>query len=249
MWDVAVVTEEDVYSTYLDLGYDEEHARKMTLWTKVWVLARDIRRMFSKGWIDEEGARLLLLDAGVPEERADEFMKTLVKAEKPERVGRERDLAKTDILRGFRYGELTREQTVELLTDLGWDMDEADYLVSLEELRLEREPRRLGAGAVLKAFRYGIRDEGWTRRELRKLGYTDDAVEVLIGLEKARLEDFKVERKRERDLTRRMIVDAVHAKIITLDTCIKYLDFLGYDEWEIDIILKLEGLRTFTPVG
>jgi hypothetical protein len=47
---------------------------------------------------------------------------------------------------------------------------------------------------------------------------------------------------RERDLTPAQITRAIKTGIIDSNTGVKYLSYLGYTDWEINVLLKLEGL-------
>lgn len=64
----------------------------------------------------------------------------------------------------------------------------------------------------------------------------------MLQLEDIKLADAKVERARERDLSRTDIRNAIKAEVITLETGYMYLSYLGYSDWEIRVIGALEGI-------
>lgn len=129
MWDLALITAEELEMRGRELGYSPEDAKKYALFAKAYVASVDARAMFKKGWINEEGVRLMMIEAGVPEERVDEWVKRIVKADKSERLEKERDLTRSDIIKGVGKGILTIPQAKELLTRLGYDDWEADFIL------------------------------------------------------------------------------------------------------------------------
>lgn len=243
MWDIGVVTDEEVYENYLWLGYDEEHAARMTLWTKAYVIAGDIRAMYTKGWIDEHGAREMLISVGVPKERADVFMKRLVKTGQADRMSDERDLTKTDILRMFKNGIFTANETIGFLQDIGYDEAEAAYLVQLYEYQPMLEMKELTMSQILKSYRYEVFTRDEAKTALLEAGWSEPAAETLLKLEDIKLKDAQTERARERDLSRSDIVRGISRKVIDKETGYNYLGYLGYSAWEINFIFALEGIE------
>lgn len=131
MWDLRILSEEEVKQNYKDLGYDNEHADKMTLWTKVYVLSSELSSRYSKGWISQDEVKQGFIDAGMYPDRAEELMQKIVKANGEERTATERDLTKAEIVKGVKKGLLTAEDGVEMLMDLGYSEDEAWYIITI----------------------------------------------------------------------------------------------------------------------
>jgi len=243
MWDLGILTDDEILENYKWLGYDDEHAETMAIWTKAYVIAGDIRALYSKGWIDENGARLMVLEAGIPAERADVFLKRLVRVEQPTRMEGERELTKTDILRMLKINILTEPQTIDMLIGLGYDENEAFYLVQLYTYIGEIDLKELTMAQILKAYRYEIYDRDKAKFELEDSGWSTEAAETLMVLEDVKLRDAQTERARERDLTRTDITKSINAEILEKETGILYLGYLGYSEWEISVILALAGIE------
>jgi len=200
MWDLAVVTDEEVLENYRWLGYDEEHAKRMLLWTKAFVVARDVRAMYSKGWINAEGAKQMLIDIGIPPERAEDFMKRLVKAEAGERIAKERDLTKSEIIKGAKKQILTKDEAVTLLQDLGYEEWEAEYLLAIHGIVAEGDPQgywemkqitelqKKAMGLPYKEVpdevveaEKAIAEKKKEIEEKRKRGWSEDALAALYG--------------------------------------------------------------------
>jgi len=129
MWDLRVVTREQLYKGYRDLGYNDENAELMTLWTIVYVLAGDLKDRYKKGHITQMMVKDELIAVGMPEERVSEWVETIVKAGKEERVAKERDLTKGDITKAVKKGTIEAAEAITLLQDLGYDAEEAEFIV------------------------------------------------------------------------------------------------------------------------
>jgi len=88
----------------------------------------DLRRVYELGLIDDNEVVARLMEVGYTKKDAElllNFYKSL-------KVGTERDLTKSEILRLFRYGEITTEECLSMLMDLGYDEAEANFILSLE---------------------------------------------------------------------------------------------------------------------
>jgi len=89
----------------------------------------DLRRIYALGLIDEVELHARLMEVGYASTDAElmvEFYKKYV-------MGSERDLSKAQILEGYKTKELSREQTIELIGNLGYDTDETELIITLEE--------------------------------------------------------------------------------------------------------------------
>ncbi|MBA7579235.1 hypothetical protein ES708_21104 [subsurface metagenome] len=85
---------------------------------------------WSKGWITLDEVKSELTGLGMPADRLEELIQTKIKPAESERVTGERNLTKTDIYKGVKQGRIDRTEGIELLMDLGFDEDEADYLLA-----------------------------------------------------------------------------------------------------------------------
>lgn len=129
MWDLRILSENELLKNYKDLGYDDEHAAQMTLWTKVYVIATELRSRYSKGWITQKEVQQGFIDAGMTTDRARELMQKITKATGEDRIAKERDLTKTEIIKGVKKDIITKDDAVELLMDMGYSEDEAVYII------------------------------------------------------------------------------------------------------------------------
>jgi len=126
MYDMRVLSEEEVLRDFLDQGYDLEHAKNLTLWVKLDTTVPDIIARYKNGWIDEATALREIMALGLSAERATELMQQKIKkVVKPERVQKERDLTASEIIRGVKKKILTPEQAIQYFRRMGYDEDEA----------------------------------------------------------------------------------------------------------------------------
>lgn len=241
MWDLRLLTEDELKSNYLDLGYDEEHADKMTIWTKVYVLATELRARFNKGWITEAEVRTALTGAGMPEDRVSEYMEKILKADKAERVAAERDLTKTDITRSVKKGLLSKEEGIARLVELGYDEDEAtmimDSTISESKSAEIEVDRDLSKADIIKGMALGYFDRVVGKTMLMKLGYNSEEVDYIIDIRVPPLSPVKL--AVERDLTKSEIIKGVKKEIITYDQGKTMIMDLGYDDYESDFVLAI----------
>uniref|UniRef100_A0A6H1ZZ29 Putative baculovirus polyhedron envelope protein n=1 Tax=viral metagenome TaxID=1070528 RepID=A0A6H1ZZ29_9ZZZZ len=243
MWDMRVVTEAEVLENYKWLGYDDEHAQRMTLWTKIYTLESELRSRYSKGWITADTVRTELLDAGMPEKRIDEWVEKIVKSGQADRMTAERDLTKTDILRLFKLNLMSDNEAIGMLQDLGYDEDEASYLIQIQKYEPEIVLRELTMSQILKSYSNEIYTRNETKNALLEAGWSEQAAETLLKLEDIKLKDAQTVKMMEKELSRTDIVKGIKVEIIDANTGYMYLQYLGYSDWEIGFIFALEGIE------
>jgi len=129
-WDMRTITEADLREIYTRQGYHDKDLEDYVVWTKVYTDFPDLIARYKNGWINLEEVRATLLADGMPEARMEELLETkFKKTVAPERVAPERELTKTDITMAVKKKVMTREQGIDLLTRLGYDTEEASYII------------------------------------------------------------------------------------------------------------------------
>jgi len=91
----------------------------------------DISARFSKGWLTSEAVRTEIDSFGMAPEISERLYKWIVKNVRPEQVEESRALTKTEIYKGVKANTISPEQGVELLMDMGYDRETADYLLEI----------------------------------------------------------------------------------------------------------------------
>jgi hypothetical protein len=120
-----------VVDNYLKLGYKREDAEKLLIFTKLERRLPELRERFAKGHISSDDVVTELKAIGVPETRIVAISQRIVKAPKPERTKRERDLTKAEIVKGVKKEILTPDMASHLLTRMGYDPDEAAMILAI----------------------------------------------------------------------------------------------------------------------
>lgn len=141
MWDLGLLSDTEVLNNYMDLGYDEEHATRMTIWTKAYVLSVELRARYSKGWITADQVLDEIVAAGVPKKRAEVWVQKIVKPEKEGRTTVERDLTKAEIVKGVKEGILEPSDAIQMLMGLGYDDSEAEYILTVNLAVITGSPK------------------------------------------------------------------------------------------------------------
>lgn len=126
------LTEEDVYEWFrlveIPPYWREKYTAIMyTPYTRV-----DVRRMYAAGILDYDGVLEAYKELGYKPDKAGNLADFAVASTlKPER-----DLTRTQIMKGFEEDILDRKTAVALLMEMGYDEVEADYIVTLKEIAI-----------------------------------------------------------------------------------------------------------------
>ncbi len=91
----------------------------------------DIQARYTKGWIDSAGVRAEIDALGIDKGIADRMYMWIVKNVKGDRTTAEKDLTKAEIIKGVKEGIIDPGTGAEKLMGLGYDEDEAIYLLAI----------------------------------------------------------------------------------------------------------------------
>ena len=144
-WDMRTIDETELRELYRRRGYFGKDLENYVVWTKVYVAFPDLMARWTKGWITIDDVRRELTALGMPAERVEEMIQMKVKPQEPERVEEGKSLTKTEIYKGVKKGIITWGEGIELLMDLGYDYDEADYILTINVEALAGSPETFEA--------------------------------------------------------------------------------------------------------
>ena len=185
-WDMRTIDEPELRRLYSGMGYRGVNLDNYVLWTKVYVAFPDLMARWSKGWITIDDVRSELTALGMPAERLEEFIQMKVKAEQPERTAKERDVTKTDIIKGVKTGVITRGEGEELLVDMGYSYDEAVYILEINIPRDQEDEvvkeRELSKTDIRAGIAKEILSREGARTKLLELRYRPADVEFLLDI-------------------------------------------------------------------
>ena len=147
MYKVGVLDREDVYRAYLDLGYNAEKAEGMTVFTEVYSPPEDatpedeykaisrsiVERAYKLGKLTRGEATTRLMDLGYTGEDI-ELLLSLVDGvkeldEAPDSLAEFRRDMKAIIERAFERRVLSPEEALDMLVDLGYSGNEAEFIL------------------------------------------------------------------------------------------------------------------------
>jgi hypothetical protein len=94
----------------------------------------DLKGLYSKGWINAADMFSEFINLGLSDEVATTVQMLIVKAEQPARVATEKDLTKAEIVKGAKNNVITVSSAVSLLEDLGYDENEAWYILAINKV-------------------------------------------------------------------------------------------------------------------
>ena len=241
IYDLRVIDEAQLLQGYKDVGYDEEKATTMTTWTKVYTEWPDLMARFKGGWIDEAEVKSSLIDLGMKEERATELIETKTKKDKEERTAGERDRTKAEIIKGVKLGKITDVEAEELMVEMGYDEDEATYIVevgteTIPKLALDRNITRTD---VLRSLNKGLIARTEATKMLMDLYYDEWEANFIIDAWYDPAPPEEEEVRQQKHLSKAEIIKGLKQDAITYDMALGQLIELGYEDWEAQYIIYI----------
>ena len=193
----------------------------------------DIRRMYVGGVIDRDQVNKAYHDIGYDDEHAE----NLTKWTETQRTQVGKELTLSMITKSFRLGNTDRTHAIEMVMDLGYSQEEADFIISTYEVQETETVRELSQARYDALYQAGIIDENELKRQLIALNYSTTAAEKLV-----QLENFKLAQKVS-FLPVGTLREAYRRKIIDNNKLAEKMRVLGYMDDEIEIVIALEGAR------
>lgn len=95
----------------------------------------DARRMWESGVLTDEEYVQSMRDIGYSEENARRYLAWV----KVDSTAAEKDLTKTEIINSYKYGLISREEALGFVKGFGYDADEAELIIALEDQKLAQK--------------------------------------------------------------------------------------------------------------
>jgi hypothetical protein len=249
-WDMRTIDEAELRRLYSGMGYRGVNLDNYVLWTKVYVAFPDLLARWSKGWITLDEVRQELVGLGMPAARVEEMIQTKIKVDQPERTSAERDVTKTDIYKGVKQGVITRGEAIELLMELGFDIDEADYLLAInipaDNTDQVVSQRQLTKADILKGLREDIIKAPEALVKLQELRYSLADAQFLLSIFNAQVQPPA--ESREREASKADIVLGVKRGLITQEEGYLMLLDLGFSPEAAEFVLLVKTEESpFSP--
>ncbi len=251
-WDMRTITRERLRQIYGQQGYQGEDLDDYVTWTLVYTAWPDMIARYQKGWIDLDAIRAELTDYGMPAERVEEMIQTKIRAAAPERVVNERDITRTDILKGVKQNRITRLEAVGLLQDLGYSEDEAlfilDVNIPVDEVDDVVALRQLSKSDILKGLAEEVLTQPEARDRLLELRYSPRDADLLLAIFNAALAPPPA--VNDREASKADVVLAVKKGLITPEEAYLMLQAIGFASDAAEFILWIRAEASpFSPTN
>lgn len=175
------------------LGYSEELAKFILQLVKKTKLEKQkdltttqILKAMREGVISEDKARAWLKELGYDDEEIDVLINLNKINKEAEKGTRKKDLSASQILLAYRYRVINDRNVAKyMLQKIGYDEDEAELLIKLEDARRvtqrHERTRDLTKTDILKAMVRGILTPEEAKKLLMEVGYDEDEADILIA--------------------------------------------------------------------
>jgi hypothetical protein len=140
MYKLMMFDEEDLLNNFVEEGYSNEQSAMLTTYTLLVQELPDLTAMYQKGVISGEDVVTELKRIEVPEYNARLLVKKITDEFQIERLTQEKNLTKAEILKGAKNKILTSTQASSLLQDLGYDANEALYILAINNVVTAGDP-------------------------------------------------------------------------------------------------------------
>jgi hypothetical protein len=137
----------------------------------------DVRRMYALGVMNEEQVFKAYKEMGYDPEKALNLAKFTV----IDVASEDQPITRTDVLTGFRDGDLTAAEAESLLVDIGFRPDRANYLVFREQRNKDKEARDAAQKLVQDRYINNLIGEAECRSALFGLGLSTTRVSELMN--------------------------------------------------------------------
>lgn len=191
----------------------------------------DLRRIYTLGLIDDEELKARLMELGYSPDDAD----LMVRFYKVYKNRSDRDLTRSQILDGFEEKLITRNEALELLQAIGYDPDEAEFIVTLEEAKIRDKEVKDQIAVLRDMYVNGAITKDKLKSELEKLD---------ISLTKVERELIRAEQEKKRATqtpSKTDLVKWLKLDIIGVEEFIAKMRSIGFQDDDIKYYVKEAG--------
>jgi hypothetical protein len=140
MYKLMMYDEEDLYNNFILEGWDEAQAGLLTTYTILTQMLPDLTALYQKGVVDGSFVTAQFVKIGVSEYEAGLLTKKISDEFQIDRLTQEKNLTKAEIIKGVKNNVLTTTQGSSLLMDLGYDQNEAMYILAINKVVAAGDP-------------------------------------------------------------------------------------------------------------
>lgn len=140
MYKLMMFDEEDLYNNFVEEGWSTEQSAMLTTYTILTQELPDLTAMYQKGVISGLDVVTELKRIGVSEYNAGLLVQKITDEFQIDRLTQEKNLTKAEIIKGVKNNVLTTTQGASLLMDLGYDQNEAIYILAINTVVTAGDP-------------------------------------------------------------------------------------------------------------
>jgi hypothetical protein len=244
LYRTGVVGQDEVFKTYKDLGYDDEHAARLTEFTTLQakeaekdLTKAELLRGYGEGILAHDAVRSALLELGYDATEADYYL-----ALEDVKLSSETTKYRIDIaLTQYKAGTLDDAGLIQALGQLNIPADQQKAIV--EKAKLQKQVKGLlpTREDVIRWYNSKTIDEGKARTILSTIGYSEDLIDLYLT---------EIPVAPSAGSVLRWYVN----EYIDEQTARKYLKDLRYGDKEIDLLIeeaaaKAEALPKLPPLA
>ena len=193
----------------------------------------DAKRMHKLGVLTDEELIVSFKDIGYDQQHAEKMAEFVKKSNK----AAEKDLSKTEVLTGYADKVLTQAQASEFLVRLGYDEDEATYILALADYKEKAAQGKLLQSSIEARYKGSAIDKAEARRLLDEMNLPSAQTDaLLLKWDSAFIQDIKLPSKTDFD-------NFYLAGIVNADVYAQELRKLGYASTYIDYYTRLLNMK------
>lgn len=187
------ISEDTARMLLREIGYAPEDIEKIMTLAKEAKVEKDrdlsksdITNAYIKGVINRTDALMMLRRLGYSSEEANIILELADERKDIGKSTRTRDLTYSQILNAYKYRVITREEAFKRLLQIGYDEEEANIILTVEEAKMagttKEKTRELSKSEILNLFENGLIGPDRAKELLINLGYDEEEADLLITL-------------------------------------------------------------------
>jgi len=225
----GIITEEELDTLLKTADYPTFWREKLIKLSYSPYTRVDIRRMYQLGILSAEDVFKAYKDIGYDDERAENLTKFTVAGASQS----EKDITKSEILRGYKYKILTAEEAKENLIKMGYDESEAEYYIALQDYQEEKERKEDLIKRTKTEFTKGIINRNEVFKRLGAANLNSKEIEYYLSI----WDNTRETKPKQPSLSD--LKTMFKARIIDESTFREELSNMGYSDRYIDWYVKI----------
>lgn len=198
MYKAGVLSRDEVKQAYKDLGYNDEKAEKMTVWTcnEATQESRDLTKaeilnLYQNRIITADQVREMLRGLAYQDDEIEMLINLADYRKAKERL----DLIKSALEKTYLAGLIDRNDALIYLEKFGLPASEVQDLLDTWDIKAQVRVTLPSKADVSKFYESQLINEDVYRAMLRGLGYPDQIIEFYLAIDKGKIEEEALKAK------------------------------------------------------